>query len=452
MKTTVKLAVIGAAILPLARPGGAETSSRSIREVVNLGTQGESGEGGGRYFPGGIGLWGSEGVEATGTSGVYSFNPVDYPIPPRITSQMGPGHVGTNEDIYMSGSAIITGKVNVPQAIVDEALAQTYTHCDAGWSCSVGSKLPVGLTGEPDDETEYAGPRDTTPLQGWKPSQWPPEGTFNGGTPCWPTDPGYVPIAPFYPQWDMNGDGTTSGADYDYFVAHGGFTAERGGSASAIPYTQRDDPTIMKLDKGVLVPASEGQAWYDDYYIDDQNNFHGTWKSIYFTGSRYRFNNFYSGASQPMYLTSSADFYIDGNFNQTNGCDLIYQGDTASITMAVKGNVVWSGEADFNVGGKANAFDLITLGSSLDLEGSADGTAGQFYAPLADVHIDGDGWLFGSVIAKSVVLEGSRFVCYPSDYLGPNGGLGGGLGEGEGEDPANPAQRQNWKEIISSGD
>jgi len=458
----IAVLMTGAALI-WAGSGLAASSSRSLHETIDLGTQGETPySGGGSYVPAGMGVFGGDGINISGTCGTYSYDPSLYPIPPTETSLMGPGHAGSNDSFIMEGSAVISGRVRVPQAIVDEALAEDYTHLNAGWSCVVGSKLPTGLTGEPGDEYEYAGPRDTSALSGWKPSQWPPEGTFNGGTPCWPTDPGYEPSEPFVPQWDINGDGVTTLADYDYFVANGGFAAQRGeGAAGPVPFTEKDDPTIMKLDKGELVPASEGQEWYDDYYIDDNHNFFGTWKTVYLTGSQYRFHSFHSGASEPIYVTGDADFYVDSDYVQGHGCDMYFRDDGA-LTMAVKGNFIVTGEADINAGddinraGEAWRFDLVTLGSELDLENSSDGSAGTFYAPLADVHIAGNGYLFSSLVAGGeVVVEGSRKICYPIDYLGPNGGAGGIIGSappGQGTDPANPAEREDWKEIISHSD
>ncbi len=450
MKTFYLMTALAVIALLIPWASQAETVSRGLHETVVLSTQAQQQQGSGSYFPAGIGVWGTDNFSNTGNPGIVaSYDPTVYTYPPSLLAEMGPGHAGSNSRIYLSGSVKVTGKINVPQQIVLEALAQNYAHCDAGWSCSVGSKLPVGLTGEPGDETEYAGPRNTTPLQGWKPSQWPPEGTFLGGTPCWPTDPGYVPITPFYPQWDKDGDGTTSTADYDYFAAHGGFAAEQGGAP-------KDDPTIMKLDKGVLVPASEGTEWYDDYYIDANHNFIGTWKTVYLTGPQYRFHSFRTGSSEPIYFNAKTDFYTDSDYVQGGGCDMIFTGE-GELKMAVKGNFIITGEADLNHGPEVNTagqsyrLDVVTTGNTLNLANSADGSAGTFYAPLANVAISGDGYIYASVIGKTVSMSGSRSVCYPITYTGPNGGLGGTIGEGP-QDPANPVTRENWKEIIITGE
>jgi len=120
----------------------------------------------------------------------------------------------------------------------------------------------------------------------------------------------------------------------------------------------------------------------------------------------------------------------------------------ANIVMAVKNDIVFDGESDFNVGGDSNQFDVVCTGTTVDIGGSADGTAGCFYAPNADMVIEGDGWIYAAIIANSVTIGGSRSICYPFPYQGPNGGAGGG-GDG-GETPINPPSREDWKEIIVS--
>ncbi len=440
---------------PLSNSRGA---SRSVSEQVVLPTAPTGGSGG--YFPPGTGIFGKTKFQLTGSGGCYSYNPAQYPVPPSSTANMGPGHCGSNEKIYLSGSVTVSGHVNVPQSMVDilwdpaVPLATKRTYCDAGWSCIAGNKLPVGFTEETGDTREFFGARNSSPLQGWAEDMWPATGTYSGGTPAWPydglweSDPPhtYAPYPVLDPQWDKDGDGDTDTADYDYFVAHGGFAAENGGSSAEIPYTAKDDPTIMVMDKGVLVPASEGQAWYDDYYIDDNHNFVGTWKEIYFTGTQYRFNNFESGASESYHYTGNMSFYCE-DFHHGGSNDMILD-PNASIVMAVKNNIVFDGESDFNVGGGADQFDVVTTGTTVNIGGSADGTAGCFYAPNANMLIEGDGWIYAAIIANSVEIGGSRSICYPFPYNGPNGGAGGGGGSGS--TTINPPSRKDWKEIIVS--
>lgn len=442
-------AVIGCLLLLFTFQFTGTTRGEAAREVTEQVTMPTVGPGsGGGYVPPGAGVFGKAKFQFTGSGGCYSYDPRVYTPPPTNISQMGPGHCGSNEHIYLDGSVTVSGHVNVPQAIVDEVMAGNFTHLQGAWSCSVGTKLPVGLTGEEGDEREFLGPRNTSQLQGWKPSEWPPEGTYNSGTPCWPYDPGYAAFPVVDPQWDKDGDGDTDTADYDYFIAHGGFTAERSGSSGEIQYTAKDDPTIMVMDKGVLVPASEGQAWYDDYYIDENHNFVGTWKEVYFTGDQYRFNNFDSGVSQSYHYTGNMDFYCE-NFHHGGSNDMLLSPD-AGIVMAVKNSIVFDGESDFNVGGSSNQFDVVCTGPTINLGGSAAGTAFNMYAPNADMVIAGDGWIYAAIIANSVEIGGSRSICYPMTYNGPNGGLGGDQGVGPGGTPVNPPAREDWKEIIIS--
>ena len=421
-------------------------ASREVTEQVSMPTIGIGDEGG--YISPGAGIFGKEKFQFTGSGGCYSYDPGVYSPPPSNISQMGPGHCGSNEHIYLDGSVTVSGHVNVSQAIVDEVTGGDFSHLQGSWSSLVGTKLPVGITGEEGDEREFQGPRNTSQLQGWKPSQWPPEGTYNSGTPCWPYDTGYAAFPVVDPQWDKDGDGDTDTADYDYFVTNGGFAAERGGGGEEIPYTEKDDPTIMVYDKGVPVPASEGQAWYDDYYIDENHNFIGTYKEIYFTGSQYRFNNYNSGADQNYHYTGNMDFYCE-NFHHQGGNDMLLD-PSAGIVLAVKNTIVFDGEADFNVGGGANQFDAVCTGSTINIGGSADGTAFSIYAPNADIVIAGNGWIYAAIIANSIEIGGSRSICYPMTYTGPNGGLGGDQGVGAGGTPVNPPEREDWKEIIVS--
>ncbi len=437
------LCLIAFMISPFLRPimGGAV---RSVTEQVVLPTEPSGGSGG--YFPSGSGVFGKEKFQLTGSGGCYSYDPSQYPVPPSSIANMGPGHCGSNEQIYLSGSVTISGHVNVPQALVDEIAGGDLSNLEAGWSCGVGNKLPTGTTGEEGDDREFDGVRNTFPLQGWKPDMWPPEGTYNSGTPAWPYDTGYVAYPVVDPQWDKDKDGDTDTADYDYFTAHGGFAAENGGSADPIPYTAKDDPTIMVMDKGVLVPASEGEAWFDDYYIDENHNFHGTWKEVYFTGTLYRFNDFEPGTSQSYHYTGDMAFYCE-DFHHGGSNDMLLD-PAANIVMAVKNNIVFDGESDFNVGGGSDQIDVVCTGTTVDIGGSADGTAGCFYAPNADMVIEGDGWIYAAIIANSVTIGGSRSICYPFPYQGPNGGAGGGSAGGE--TPINPPTREDWKEIIVS--
>ncbi|MDP8215072.1 MAG: hypothetical protein RAO92_04100 [Candidatus Euphemobacter frigidus] len=426
-------------IFLLSNPAWGE-ATRRLAEQVDLPTKG-GGEGG--FIPPGAGVFGKAKFQFSGSGGCYSYDPRVYSSPPSNISQMGPGHCGSNEHIYFDGSSTVSGHVNVPQSIVDEVAGGNFTHLQGGWSCSVGTKLPVGMTGEEGDLREFQGPRNTSQLQGWKPSEWPPEGTYNSGTPCWPYDPGYAAFPVVDPQWDKDGDGDTDTADYDYFVTQGGFAAERGGGGGEISYTAKDDPTIMVMDKGVLVPASEGQ----DYYIDENHNFVGTWKTVYFTGTQYRFNNFQSGASQSYHYTGNMDFYCE-NFHHGGSNNMLLD-PNASIVMAVKNSIVFDGESDFNVGGSSSQFDVVCTGTTVNIGGSADGTAGSVYAPNANIVIEGAGWIYAAIIANSVEIGGSRSICYPLNYQGPNGGAGGSGGGGGGT-PINPPSREDWKEIIIS--
>jgi len=398
------------------------------------------------YIPPGTGIFGKDYFKFTGSGGCYSYDESLYNPPPTQISQMGPGHVGSNTKIDLEGSVTVSGHVNVPQAFIDTVQGGDFTNLIGGWSCVVGSKLPTGTTGETGDEREFNGPRNTSLLQGWKPDQWPPEGTYHSGTPTWPYDSGHAAFPVVEPKWDKDSDGDTDEADYDYFVAHGGFPADRGnGNGTEIPFTQKDDPTIMVMDKGQLVPASEGQAWYDQYYIDDQHNLDGNDKELYFTGTQYRFNNFDSGDDQSYHYTGKMDFYCT-NFHHRGSNDMIL-GSGAAVTMAVKHSIVFDGESDFNVGGLSTQVDVVTPGTTVDIGGSADGTAGCFYAPNAAIEIEGDGWIYAALIGKTVEIGGSRSICYPMNYIGPNSGSGGGMGGGS--TPSSPPQREDWKEIIA---
>lgn len=416
-------------------------AARELTEQVTL--PAEDPVNGGGYVPPGSGIYGKSKFQFSGSGGCYSYDPSVHSPPPTDISQMGPGHCGSNEDIYLDSSVTISGHVNVPQAIVDEVTGGDFTHLRGAWTCSVGTKLPIGMTGEAGDLREFLGPRDTSQL-----NNWTVEGTYSSGTPCWPYDPGYAAFPVVDPQWDQDGDGDTDTDDYYYFVTHGGFAAERGGGGDTIPYTANDDPTIMVMDKGVLVPAQGGDAWYCDYKIDENHNFIGKYLEVYFTGTQYRFNNFESGSSESYHYTGNMDFYCE-NFHHGGSNDMLLD-PNASIIMAVKNTIVFEGESDFNVGGGSDQLDVVCTGLTVKIGGSAAGTALSLYAPNADIVITGSGWIYAAIIANSIEIGGSRSICYPIIYNGPNGGLGGDQGVGPGTAPVNPPEREDWQEVIVS--
>ncbi len=410
-------------------------AQRILSERVYLNIEKSSGI---AYFPIGSGIFGRTLFQHGGSGGCYSYNTDLFPTPPSSISNMGPGHIGSNNKISITGSVTVSGQVNVPPSIVDQVKNGDFSNLEGGWSCLVGTKLPVGTTQEEYDDREFAGPRISSMLKNWK------TGSYQGGTPAWPADPDYRPFTPDTPQWDKNKDGVTDQTDYDYFVENGGFAADRGGSTSSIPYTQKGDPTIMVLDQGVLKPAIEGTAWYADYRIDDNHNFIGTWKTVYFTGTRYRFNDFLSGTSQSYHYTGTMDFYCN-NFKHLGSNDMLIS-PTGRVTMAVRDTIKFEGESDFNVGGSPEQLDVVCTGPIVDIGGSADGTAGSFYAPNADLVIGGSGWIYAALIANSIEISGSRSICYPVNYRGPNNGAGGDYGPGAPD--LDPPEREDWKEII----
>jgi len=103
-----------------------------------------------------------------------------------------------------------------------------------------------------------------------------------------------------------------------------------------------------------------------------------------------------------------------------------------------------SAEAEkYNEGGNADQFDVCGSATVVDITGSGDAVAGQFYFPNADLDIAGSGLFYVAIVAKSITKTGSGDICYPSDYEGPPGGGGGST-------PINPPTREDWKEIIVS--
>jgi type II secretory pathway pseudopilin PulG len=381
---------------------------------------------GGSGFPPGIGLFGKNYFSVSGSGKVYSFDPEAQFPPPTNVALMGPGHIGSSGQIELSGSAVISGQVNVPQSIVDQLAEGDFSNLVGGWSVEVGGRLPEGTTGEEGDERVFDGPRVPAQLQSWSQN---PDSSYLGGTPAWPYDPDYSPYPSGYefdPQWDKNGDDATTPADYDYFVERGGFAAEQGGSTAEIPYTPRDNPTIMVRDnEGLLIPAVEGQGWKADYRIDDDHNFIGTWKELYFTGSRYRFNDFTSGPSQSYHYTGEMDFYVE-NFSHRGSSSAVV-GENGRVVMAVKEILAFTGSSNFNVGGRTDQFQVFTPGETVNIR-STNGSSGAFYAPNAAIDLGNNGLIHAAVTAKSVTIAGSRTVCYPLNYRGPGDVPGGGAG------------------------
>ncbi len=408
----------GAGFVDFTAVGKVGDARRVIAERVHF-------EAGGAAFPPGIGLFGRTLFQVTGSGGVYSFDPDLQDPPPTSTGQMGPGHITGSEKIALGGSVTVSGQVNIPGSLLEEIRDGDFSNLQGGWSVAVGTRLPEGSSGEEGDTREFDGPRIPAQLQGWSQN---PDSSWVDGTPAWPYDPGYQPYPTgdgFDPQWDKNGDGVTSPADYDHFVASGGFAAERGGPANEIPYTQPNDPTIMVRDNdGQLVPAEEGPG--RDYRIDENHNFTGTWKELYFTGNQYRFNDFESGGSQSYRYTAEMDFYVENFLHRGSSSAVI--GPNGRVNMAVRDSIAFVGNANFNVGGRTDQFQVFTPGETVNIQ-STDGSSGAFYAPNADIDLGRSGLLHAAVVANSVTIGGSRIVCYPLNYRGPGEDPGGSPGE-----------------------
>ena len=373
--------------------GGA---ARSVTEQVILPTQG-----GGSSGTPPCGVFGKNYIDWTASPEVYSYNPDDWPTgPPSSTLYMEPGSIGSNLLINLVGGEI-GGKIILA----------------SGGNLSCGNLLKVGTKLDP--------PRSPA-----KANQ-----EYISGTPTVPGDPGYEYMNTYDPQWDKDGDGDTDSADYDWVIQNGGLEGE----GSSIPYTQPNDPTIMVYDKGILIPAVVNS----DYKLVN-NEFEDKNEDIYFTGTQYRFEEFKWGASDEFYFGETGNdtsIYAD-RWAQTASGDMIINNDK-KLTVCIKDDVDISGSGKYNEGGKANQFDVCGSATVVDITGSGDAVAGQFYFPNADLDIAGSGMIYLAIVAKSITKTGSGDICYPSDYEGPPGGVGGST-------TLNPPSRKDWKEIIVS--
>jgi len=381
-------------ILPLSN--NAWGASRSVTEQVVLPIQG-----GGSSGTPPCGVFGKNYIDWTASPEVYSYDPEDWPSgPPSSTLYMDPGSIGSNLLVELNGGEI-GGKIILA----------------SGGSFECGNLLKVGTKLDP--------PRSPA-----KASQ-----EYISGTPAVPGDPGYEYVNSYDPQWDKDGDGDTDGSDFDWVIQNGGLEGE----GSSIPYTQPNDPTIMVYDKDKLVPAVVNS----DYKLVN-NEFEDKNEDIYFTGTQYRFEEFKWGTSDEFYFgetDNDTSMYAD-RWAQTGSGDMIIRNDK-KFTLCIKDDVDISGSGKYNEGGKADQFDVCGSATVVDITGSGDAVAGQFYFPNADLDIAGSGMIYLAIVAKSITKTGSGDICYPSDYEGPPGGVGGST-------TLNPPSRKDWKEIIVS--
>jgi Tfp pilus assembly protein PilX len=133
------------------------------------------------------------------------------------------------------------------------------------------------------------------------------------------------------------------------------------------------------------------------------------------------------GASQ---VTLKGDVYCEGVLTISAGTNV--QGP---YTLVGK-SVVLNGGSSTQLG-KGNVPFVIAFNGNIDIGGSAILSA-VVYAPNGQAHLSGTGTVYGSVVAKSVVMDGSAVVNYMSGIrtmpfpagwgLGPGPGAGGGLG------------------------
>jgi hypothetical protein len=263
---------------------------------------------------------------------------------------------------------------------------------------------------------------------------------YVSGSPAVPNDTGYEYIAPFDPQWDKDGDSDTDASDYDWVIQNGGLE----GGGSTIPYTQPGDPTIKIMDKGVPETTAIAGTHYTinaNHEFEDKNN------DLYFTGTQYRFNKFKWGTSKEFYFgtkvkgVSNDTTIFTKNWAQTGSGDMIIKNDR-KVNLCIRDDVDISGSGKYNEGGKADQFNVFGSATTVDITGSGDAVAGEFYFPNGDIDIAGSGIFYLAIVGKSITKTGSGDICYPADYEGPPGGGGGGI-------PTSPPEREDWKEIIA---
>jgi Tfp pilus assembly protein PilX len=133
------------------------------------------------------------------------------------------------------------------------------------------------------------------------------------------------------------------------------------------------------------------------------------------------------GSSQ---VTLKGDVYVEGTLTISAGTNV--QGPYALVGKSV----VLNGGSSTQLG-KGNVPFVIAFNGNVDIGGSAILSA-VVYAPNGQAHLSGTGTVFGAVVARSVLMEGSSVVNYMSGIrtmpwpagwgLGPGPGAGGGLG------------------------
>lgn len=400
----ILVALLACAVGPAATELRGGNTVRCLTESIVLGST--PGSGGGISAPAGI--FGADYMFFSGSSRVYSYSTEDWPdAPPTSYNDMGPGSVGTNGPFSSSGSGRVSGYIMQVE----------------GASFAASGTVRVGTKLDPPRDPERA------------------SNNYESGTPARLGDSGYTCTEEYIPQWDMDEDGDTDGSDYDWVIQNGGFE----GGGSTIPFTQAGDTTIRVDDHGEPGEVAEmGKS--GDYDLDQYGNFLVTGStSLHFTGSEYRFNDFRRTGSGELYFGTGGNDtnFFAVNHHQSGSGDLII-GNSKKLTLCVRDWVDISGSGKFNEDGNALQFDVVSPATSVDISGSGDAVAGCFYFPNAYIDISGSGIMYMAIIAKGFNKSGSGKFCYPTDYEGPPGG-----GGPSGSTPANPPERDDWKEIIS---
>jgi hypothetical protein len=146
----------------------------------------------------------------------------------------------------------------------------------------------------------------------------------------------------------------------------------------------------------------------------------GITNTIVVASGSYQMSAFPSGT--PMIITGNVTLYDSGTLN-LSGSDYIRLLPGASVTLYVAGSMSMAGNGVINGTGYAGNFNVLGLCgcTSITYTGNAlfDGTV---YAPAADVSIQGNGDIYGAIIAKSANLVGNANLHYPTE-LAKQGGL-----------------------------
>lgn len=134
-----------------------------------------------------------------------------------------------------------------------------------------------------------------------------------------------------------------------------------------------------------------------------------------------------------------------GNAVSISGSGEISVGAGGKLAVYTSGDVSISGNGAANASGTTTGFEIwgtaTTVGQKISIKGKGGSLTGLVYAPNADVTINGDGYVAGSVVANSIRVANNAEFHYDESLI--THGSAGSL---------TPFRASRWNELRSAAD